>query len=70
MTPTVPTVGRSGCWPITGCADASIWAESGRAAPRTGRDPAMTLAGTEVAAARLAKMATLTLLLIAPMSLT
>ncbi len=55
VTPSVATVGRSGCCPISGWVDPSARPGNDRAAQRTGRDPVRTLAGTEVAADRLTK---------------
>lgn len=63
-------MGPIGCCPITGWAAANACCEIGLAATRTGRDPVMMLAGTEVAAARLAKLLMATLLLIVVASLT
>jgi hypothetical protein len=66
----VPTVGRIGCSPTTGWAEANAAAAIGRAERCTGCDPIMTLAGTEVAPARLTKLLLATVLLIVAMSRT
>jgi hypothetical protein len=64
VTPMVVAVGRSGCWPKTGRAVASCCAETGRATAAMGRDPTIAAAGTEVAAPRLTKLFTVTLLML------
>ena len=70
VTPSVATVGRSGCCPTTGCTDPSDRAGIDRASGRTGRESTITRAGTDVAAARLTKLFTVTVLLMAAGSLT
>lgn len=49
-------VGRVGGWPIIGRAAARVAAENGWAAACTGWEPVRVLAGTTVAARRLAKL--------------
>jgi hypothetical protein len=56
VTPSVVAEGPIGCCPITGWAEANAASGTERADARTGRDPIMTLAGTDVAPARLAKL--------------
>lgn len=51
-------MGRIGCCPTTGRADASTCGDKGCAAAATGRDPVMIEAGTDVAAPRLMKLLT------------
>jgi hypothetical protein len=55
---------------VTGWAEANACGGIGRPAAWTGRDPSMTLSGTDVAPARFAKLLMVTLLLITVKSLT
>ena len=64
MTPAVAAVGVMGCRPNTGRAWANWAAGIGRANCATGRDAAIALAGTTVAARRLAKLLIVTLLML------
>jgi hypothetical protein len=70
VTPTVAAVGRTGCVPNTGLACASSAGVARWANPDTGRDAAIALAGTIVAAPRLAKLLIVTLRLIVVMLVT
>jgi hypothetical protein len=56
VTPSVAGVGRNGGWPMTGRTCASCAGSTRCTDGVTGREPVMTVAGTTVAAARLAKL--------------
>ena len=70
VTPTVVAAGRTGCASNTGLACASCCGVTRCANPDTGRDAVIALAGTTVAALRLAKLLIVTLRLIVVMLVT
>jgi hypothetical protein len=70
VTPAVVAAGRRGCASKTGLACASCAGVTRWANPETGRDAAIALAGTTVAARRLAKLLIVTLRLMVVMLVT